>query len=158
MESAVITFHPHPSVVLKKGTKHVKYIAPMSEKKAILESLDVDRLYVITFNKPLSSLSPEVFIDHFITGLNIKHLVAGFDFTYGYKGKGNMENIAQFTKGHFTYTTIPKVEYQGEKISSTKIRQYMENGNIQAVNTLLGRDRKSTRLNSSHVAISYAVF
>src|SRR5699024_11238416 len=62
-----------------------------------------------------------------------------FDFISGDESKGNMENIAQFTKGQFTYTTIAKVEYQGEKISSTKIRRDMENGNIQAVNTLLGR-------------------
>src|SRR5690625_870352 len=54
LESAVITFHPHPSVVLKKDTKHVQYITPMREKQEILQQMDVDRLYIIEFNQELS--------------------------------------------------------------------------------------------------------
>lgn len=144
MESAVITFHPHPSVVLKKGQQHVKYITPLKEKKAILQQLNVDRVYVITFNKELSSLLPEEFINHFIIGLNIRHVIAGFDYTYGYKGQGNMENISQYSKGFFTHTTIPKIEHDNEKISSTKIRQLMAEGKIKDINTLLGRPFRTT--------------
>lgn len=144
MESAVITFHPHPSVVLKQGQQHVKYITPLREKQEILQQLNVDRLYVITFNKKLSSLLPEEFIHHFIIGLNIKHVVAGFDFTYGHKGLGNMENIDQFSKGFFTHTTIAKIKNNNEKISSTNIRRLLKSGNISHVNTLLGRPFRTT--------------
>ncbi|WP_373896051.1 bifunctional riboflavin kinase/FAD synthetase [Virgibacillus natechei] len=139
MESAVITFHPHPSVVLKKSTQHVKYITPLREKEEALQKLDVDRLYIIEFNKELSSLSPQVFIDHFIIGLNIKHLVAGFDYSYGHKGRGNMDVIHEHTRDKFTYTTIDKVTLNEEKISSTKIRELLKAGNMQEVSTLLGR-------------------
>ncbi|MUK89869.1 bifunctional riboflavin kinase/FAD synthetase [Ornithinibacillus sp. L9] len=139
MESAVITFHPHPSVVLNKEKKHVKYITPMREKKEVLTRMNVDRLYIITFNKELSSLSPEDFIDHFIIGLNIKHLVAGFDFSYGHKGKGNMNVIGDHAKGLFTYTTVDKVINEGEKISSTRIRKLLDQGNVEKVQELLGR-------------------
>ncbi|MEN1966831.1 bifunctional riboflavin kinase/FAD synthetase [Lentibacillus sp. N15] len=139
MESAVITFHPHPSVVLKKDVQHVQYITPLQEKRSILAKMDVDRLYIITFNKELSSLSPQQFIDDFIIGLNIKHLVAGFDYSFGFKGKGNMNNIAAYTRDAFTYTTISKVEMDDEKISSTKIRGLLKTGNVQAVRELLGR-------------------
>src|SRR5690625_4059818 len=92
-ESAVISFHPHPSVVLNKENKPVHYITPIDEKECYLKNMGVDRLYVITFNKELSLLTPEAFIDHFILRLHITHLVAGFDFTFGHKGAGNMENI-----------------------------------------------------------------
>lgn len=139
MENAVITFHPHPSVVLKKDTQHVKYITPMREKKEILKKLRVDRLYIIKFNKELSLLSPQEFIDHFIIGLNIKHLVAGFDYSFGHKGKGNMNNIAEYTRGLFTHTTIDKVLSGKEKISSTKIRELLNSGNVEEANVLLSR-------------------
>ncbi|WP_010093359.1 bifunctional riboflavin kinase/FAD synthetase [Ornithinibacillus scapharcae] len=138
MESAVITFYPHPSVVLKDN-HDVKYITPLREKQEIMESLGVDRLYIISFTKELSSLSPQEFINHFIMGLNIHHVVAGFDFTYGHKGKGNMETISEHSKGLFGYTTIDKVTLGNEKISSTRIRNLLALGDMELVKTLLER-------------------
>ena len=79
--SAVISFYPHPSVVLQKNVGSVSYITPQSEKETMLASLGVDKFYIISFNKELSLLSPKDFIDHFIIGLHIKHPAAGFDFT-----------------------------------------------------------------------------
>src|SRR5699024_2176854 len=139
MESAVITFHPHPSVVLQKEKKQIQYITPLREKKEILQRLNVDRLYIITFNKELSMLSPQEFIDHFIIGLNIKHLVAGFDFSYGHKGKGDMNTIQSQSRDVFMFTTIDKIEANGEKISSTRIRKLLDAGNVEHVNDLLNR-------------------
>lgn len=139
MESAVITFHPHPSVVLNKQKKNVKYITPIRQKQEILQQMNVDRLYIIKFNEELSSLSPQQFIDHFIIGLHIKHVVAGFDFTFGHKGSGNMDNINQYTRDLFTYTTVSKVKNDEEKISSTRIRNLLASGDVTQVNELLGR-------------------
>lgn len=139
LESTMITFHPHPSVVLNKEVENVKYITPLKEKQRILQKMDVDRLYIIKFNHELSLLSPEEFIDHFIIGLHIKHMVAGFDFTYGHKGKGNMKDISTYAKGNFTFTTVSKVKENDEKISSTRIRKQLERGEIAEVNKLLGR-------------------
>lgn len=139
MESAVITFHPHPSAVLRNEGKEVKYITPIKEKQEILQQLNVDRLYIIKFNHELSQLSPQVFIDHFIKGLHIKHLIAGFDFTFGYKGQGNMKDMSKYAKGSFTTKTIHQVSQDYEKISSTKIRECLTSGRIEIVNQLLGR-------------------
>ncbi|WP_404459280.1 riboflavin biosynthesis protein RibF [Oceanobacillus kapialis] len=139
MESAVITFHPHPSVVLKKDVQHVKYITPIREKQEILQKLDVDRLYIIQFNKELAALSPQAFVDHFLKGLHIKHVVAGFDFSYGHKGKGNMQTIEEHANGVFSTTQVDKVVLDGEKISSTKIRSLLKEGRLEEVTNLLGR-------------------
>lgn len=139
MESAVITFHPHPSVILKSENKKIKYITPLEEKQEIIKNLHVDRLYIIEFSKDLSLLSPQKFIDHFIISLHIKGLIAGFDYTYGHKGQGNMENISLYANNHFTYRIIPKVELSNEKISSTRIRELLTSGKMEEVNTLLGR-------------------
>ncbi|RKQ37526.1 bifunctional riboflavin kinase/FAD synthetase [Oceanobacillus halophilus] len=139
MESAVITFHPHPSVVLRKGNHQVKYITTMKEKTRIIKELGVDRLYIIEFSKELSKLSPQEFIDHFIIGLNIKHLVAGFDYTFGHKGSGNMMNISNYSREAFTYTTIAKVMSENDKVSSTRIRKLLEDGEVEEANYLLNR-------------------
>ncbi|HLR01562.1 MAG TPA: riboflavin biosynthesis protein RibF [Virgibacillus sp.] len=139
MESAVFTFHPHPSVVFDQNVTHVAYITPLFEKKQILEELQVDRLYIITFDDALASLAPQAFIDHFIIGLNIKHLVAGFDFTYGPKDIANMSTIGKHSRGLFTYTMIEKIVWNDKKVSSTAIRSCLKEGNIERTNVLLGR-------------------
>ncbi|WP_085992373.1 bifunctional riboflavin kinase/FAD synthetase [Oceanobacillus senegalensis] len=139
MESAVITFHPHPSVVLKKEHSNIRYITPIQDKIKILENLGVKRLYIINFNRELSQLSPQEFIDYFIIGLNIKHVVAGFDYTFGHKGRGNMDNIKNYTRGKFTYKAVDKVTEDNEKVSSTRIRELLRTGKIDVANKLLKR-------------------
>lgn len=136
---SIITFHPHPSVVLNSPNKTVKYITPLSEKEKLLEEMGVDEIYVIKFNKELSLVEPDEFITHFIVGLNITHLVAGFDFSYGHKGKGNMSNIKEYAKERFTYEAVKKVEINDEKVSSTKIRELLSVGAVDKAASLLGR-------------------
>ncbi|WP_077621924.1 bifunctional riboflavin kinase/FAD synthetase [Sediminibacillus massiliensis] len=138
-ESAVITFHPHPSVVLRRGQQQVNYLTPLSEKQEILKGMGIERMYVITFNEELSRLEPQDFADHFLIGLNIKHLVSGFDFSYGYKGKGSVDTIEEHSRGSFSFTAVEKVEMDHHKVSSTLIRDCLRNGDIEKANELLGR-------------------
>ncbi|MDC3414096.1 bifunctional riboflavin kinase/FAD synthetase [Aquibacillus sp. 3ASR75-11] len=138
-ESAVITFDPHPSVVLKKDRKHVNYITPLKEKEALITEMGVDRLYIIHFNSELAQLDPKAFIDHFIIGLRIQHLVAGFDFSYGYKGKGSTATLPLHSDNQFEVTIIPKIVNNGTKISSTLIRSYLAEGDMEEANQLLDR-------------------
>lgn len=139
LKSAVITFFPHPSVVLNKDKSDVQYITPSVEKEKVLEDLNVDFLYIIKFNKDLASMSPEKFLSEFIISLNVKHLIAGFDFTFGFKGAANMENIESFSKSAFTAEVVPKVQLNDEKISSTKVRSLLKEGKVDHAHTLLGR-------------------
>lgn len=141
---AVISFHPHPSVILKGTKEEVRYITTIEEKRAILEEMGVDYLYVITFNEALSKLSPQAFIDHFIVGLHITHLVAGFDYTFGHKGAGNMENIDEMANGRFATTVVDKLAQDNEKISSTRIRKLLREGAVKDVAHLLGRVYETT--------------
>lgn len=143
-QSAVISFHPHPSVVLNKPKEEVRYITTVEEKTEILKEMGVDQFYIITFNEALSKLSPEKFVDHFIIGLHITHLVAGFDYTFGHKGAGNMDNIVDMANGQFTTTVVKKQENAAEKISSTRIRNHLRNGAVEEVKNLLGRVYKTT--------------
>ncbi|SRR5699024_565451 len=136
---SIITFHPHPSVVLNSPNKTVKYITPQTEKERLLNEMGVDQVFVIKFNEELSQVKPDEFIEHFIVGLNIIHLVAGFDFSFGHKGQGNMTNIENFAKNRFTFEALSKVEINESKVSSTKIRKLLAEGLVKEAGYLLGR-------------------
>ncbi|WLR52382.1 bifunctional riboflavin kinase/FAD synthetase [Bacillus tianshenii] len=139
IKSAVMTFHPHPSVVLRKGKQHVRYITPPQEKAEQIEKLGIDILYIVKFDHGLSDLLPQEFVDEFLIRLNVKHVVAGFDFSYGRLGKGKMETLPFHSRGNFAQTTVGKVEKGSEKVSSTLIRQKIESGEVDELSQLLGR-------------------
>lgn len=138
-KSAVMTFHPHPSVVLGKKEAHVQLITPLREKERLIAQLGVDYLYVVEFTPSFADLLPQQFVDQYIIDFHVKHVVAGFDFTYGRLGKGTMETLPFHAREQFTYTTVPKLAKNGEKVSSTYIRQLLKNGDVDQLPPLLGR-------------------
>jgi len=142
LKSAVMTFDPHPSVVLKKDVQHIEYITPLKEKIALIESLGIDILFVVEFTEMFASLLPQQFVDQYIIGLNIQHVVAGFDFTYGQLGKGTMETLPFHSREQFTQTVIEKQMEVDRKISSTLIRNVLRSGDVQYAAKLLGRPHK----------------
>src|SRR5699024_11748041 len=103
-----------------------------------------DIFYIIYYNKVLSLLSPKFFIYYLIIALHIKHLVAGFDFTSGHKGKGNMDNIDLYRNGAFQVSAVDKVEVDSEKASSTNIRKALKEGEINLANHVHGRHFTTT--------------
>ncbi|NCU16486.1 bifunctional riboflavin kinase/FAD synthetase [Pallidibacillus pasinlerensis] len=138
-KSAVMTFDPSPKEVLSKNPENVKYITLLDEKIEIIEKLGLDYLFIVPFTRELASFTPEYFIDNYIIQLNVKHLTAGFDYTYGKFGKGTMETIRDHSKGQFNHTTVGKVTKNKEKISSTLIRSLISEGKVEEVNEYLGR-------------------
>jgi riboflavin kinase / FMN adenylyltransferase len=137
--SAVMTFDPHPSVVLGKNEKHVQYITPLAEKINLIEELGIDYLFIVNFTAEFANLLPQEFIDQYVIDLNVKHVVAGFDFSYGRMGKGSMEILPFHSREKFTFTIVDKFTCGDEKVSSTRIRQYIKNGRTAELPELLGR-------------------
>nr|WP_245628150.1 riboflavin biosynthesis protein RibF [Shouchella shacheensis] len=138
LQSAVMTFHPHPKEVLANPKEPMRYLTPMQEKEARIRELDVDVLYEIHFTRGFSHLTPQQFVDQFIVGLSVLHVVAGFDFTYGVKGEGDMERLSEYAKGRFMQTTVEKVTKADDKISSTRIRHLLTEGDVGKIEELLG--------------------
>jgi riboflavin kinase / FMN adenylyltransferase len=138
MQCAVMTFDPHPSVVLR-GKKAVKYITPLEDKISQIEMLGIDLLYIIEFTEQFANLLPQEFVDQFIIGFNVKHVVAGFDFSYGRLGKGTMETLPFHSRNQFTQTTVEKLAEKDTKISSTLIREFIANGEVEELPNYLGR-------------------
>lgn len=139
VKSAVMTFDPHPSIVLGGRKEKVFYITPLKQKLDILENLGVDTTFVVQFTSELAKLSPEQFIEHFIRDLNVVHVTAGFDFTFGAFGKGNMEVMKSLSNNEFGVTVVEKQQDDVDKISSTRIRTYLKEGNMEKAAELLGR-------------------
>lgn len=139
VKSAVMTFDPHPSIVLGGRREKVFYITPLKQKLEILEELGVDVTFVVQFTSELAKLSPEQFVEHFIQNLNVVHVTAGFDFTFGAFGKGNMEVMKELSKGDFGVTVVEKQQDEMDKISSTRIRAYLKEGDMEKAADLLGR-------------------
>ncbi|GEK32516.1 riboflavin biosynthesis protein RibF [Kurthia sibirica] len=136
---AVMTFDPHPSIVLGQSKDPVFYITPLKQKIKILERLDVDTLFVVRFTSDFAQLSPETFIELFIEKLQVKHVTAGFDYTFGKKGQGTMQVMQNLSKGRFTVQIVEKQQENDEKISSTRIRKLLKDGDMATVHQLLGR-------------------
>ncbi len=136
---AVMTFDPHPSIVLGQRKEQVFYITPLKQKLEILEELQVDTVFVVRFTSDFAKLSPQQFVEVFIRNLNIRHVTAGFDFTFGVKGSGTMKDLEVMSNGDYGVSVVEKQQLDSEKISSTRIRQALKEGDMEQVRELLGR-------------------
>ncbi|HZG70614.1 MAG TPA: FAD synthetase family protein [Chondromyces sp.] len=135
---AVMSFFPHPKAVLSKGKKKVDYLLPLKEKQRILSRLGVDRFYIVQFDPEFASLSPQQFVNKYLLQLGAVHVVAGFDYAYGCRGEGNMDRMKKDSGGILDVTKVEKVELDGEKISSTLVREKIRAGEIDRLPAYLG--------------------
>lgn len=133
---ALMTFDHYPMYVLGK-VKEEHCLTTIQDRQYLLEQLGFDYLFVIQFTKDVANISPEEFIRKYITSCHIKHLVCGFDFRFGKSNQGTVDFLRQ--QSEFDIDVIEEVLYRGEKISSTRIRHVLEEGNIDHVTALLGR-------------------
>lgn len=134
--SAVMTFNPHPKEVIF-GEK-VNYLMSFTEKKKKLAKMGIDILYCIRFTKEIAAMSPKTFVEDFLIRLQAQHVVVGFDFTYGYKAKGNVHTLLEDGDYRYGLTVIPKIEKAGEKVGSTQIRNLIRKGFVDQVPDFLG--------------------
>lgn len=145
LKKALMTFDPHPSVVLNPNKMRTDYITPLEEKKRILKSLNIDYLFIVPFTSNFAQMEERDFIEDYLTKNKVKELIAGFDYTYGKYGKGNMLKLKEDAKG-FNVTAVSKKCLIEDKVSTTQIRKDISSGNIRHANKQLGRPYKITGL------------
>jgi len=139
LKFAVMTFDPHPNEVIKSD-KDRRYLTPLASKIERMAAIGVDKLFVIRFNLSFASLPPSDFIKQYIIDLQAKHIVVGFDFTFGYKAQGNIDYLQNVSKnGPFETTVISKRIMNDNKISSTLIRELIKGGDVHLVPYYLGK-------------------
>ena len=136
LESCVITFEPDPSEIYGNESDR-RHLLTDDMKYEMFRNRGISRVYVISFDENTSRMSPESFIE-FLNSLNIRELVCGFDFSFGYKGKGNTGTLRNSKKRDFSITVIDPVTYNDRKISSRDISDLIINGKMKEAEMMLG--------------------
>ena len=139
LKSIILTFNPHPKVVLNK-ISNFSFLSTYDEKNTIFKSLDFDFLVVKKFDDAFSKLTPEEFVrDILVEKLNVKHVVIGYDHHFGRNGDASYKTLNELSKVYnFKVTQIDAYIKDGISVSSTKIRNYISKGNFKLANKLLG--------------------
>jgi riboflavin kinase/FMN adenylyltransferase len=138
--NVVITFHPHPRTVLGSNNS-VKMLSTQDEKITLLEKHGVENFLAINFTKEFASLTAEEFIyDYLINGIGLSEIVLGHDHHFGKGRTGNVELLKEIgAKEKFSVTTVDAFFINDEVVSSTKIRNALNEGDLKRANNLLGR-------------------
>ena len=140
-ESVVLTFHPHPRLVLQPERKDLKLLHSLPEKIATLEKYGIDHLIVVPFDKAFSSQSPTDYVHNFLLkNFNPACIVIGYDHKFGKDRSGNIDLLKKEIPKAIEIIEIEKEELNDLAISSTKVRNAIAEGNMQLATSLLGHN------------------
>ncbi|MBU3025932.1 bifunctional riboflavin kinase/FAD synthetase [Zobellia galactanivorans] len=139
LKSTVLTFFPHPRMVLQKDT-NIKLLNTIAEKTKILEALGLDLLIIHPFTQEFSRLSATEFVrDNLVNQLHTKKIIIGYDHRFGRNRNANITDLRAFgSTFNFEVEEISAQEIDAVSVSSTKIRKALEAGDIATANTYLG--------------------
>lgn len=136
LRSMLICFDPDPVELIKK--KKVKHILPYKERIKRIKELGIDDIVLFEFDESLMNMDYRTFINEYLNNMNIKELICGFDFTFGYKAKGNIKSLDRYFDGKLNI--VEEVKLYGKKVSTTRIKKEISRNNFKLVGKLLGYD------------------
>lgn len=140
--SLVISLWPHPRIVLGNDPSKFRLLNTLEYKTQLLEESGVDALLILDFNLKLAELSPRVFLEEVIyRQLQPTAILMGYDHRFGHNGEGNFELLKKFADARElpVYQGSP-FSIDGVPVSSTRIRSYLVNGEIEQATRSLGRE------------------
>lgn len=136
--SAVLTFDSLPSDIFITDQKPM-HLFTLEEKKTAFGSTGIDYICVIPFDKRFASLESGAFESLLLNSFSPVNIVAGYNYTYGRHAHGNVDTLKEFGNKHgCNIEIIPPVIFDGEPVSSTRIRECINAGSIEKANMLLG--------------------
>ena len=143
--SVAVTFDRHPDALLNPGAVKQALTGPI-QKQYLLREAGVDALLTLAFDEELAALSPQDFVRQvLVESLKARWVLVGENFRFGAKGAGDVSLLVELGKEHgFRVTVVPPVTIDGEVVSTTRIREYLDDGNIKKANELLGRPHLTT--------------
>lgn len=138
LQSAILTFFPHPRMVLQQNTD-LKLINTIEEKTKILESTGLDHLVIHPFSTSFSRLSAQQYVEEFIVEkLNAKIVIIGYDHRFGRNRNASIDELKEMAIHYkFEVIEISKQDIDEVGISSTKIRKALEHGQLEKANRYL---------------------
>ncbi|MCG5644957.1 bifunctional riboflavin kinase/FAD synthetase [Flavobacteriaceae bacterium LSUCC0859] len=139
LPSVVLTFFPHPRMVLQQDSQ-IRMLQSIDERAEKLEALGVDYLVVYPFTKEFSRMHAQDFVSEILVhGLHAKHILIGYDHRFGRNRNANIEDLKRYgVSFNFEVTEISAREIDALAVSSTKIRKALQKGDVQKAATFLG--------------------
>lgn len=140
-ETVLITFWPHPRLVLHPHNHQLRLLSTFEEKANLLRQLGIDHLVTIPFTQEFSQMSSKEFIQQIlIDRIHTRKLVIGYDHRFGKNREGSFEYLQQHSQEFgFELEEISREDVEEIGVSSTKIRKALESGDIRTANLYLGR-------------------
>jgi riboflavin kinase/FMN adenylyltransferase len=139
--SIIATFDPHPDIIINPES-NVFLLTTLEERISLIKDTDVDVFLIIKFNKMMSKMSPEDFISKILVdSLQVKEIFVGFNYKFGFRGKGNPDILREYSKIYkFETHILEPIIANNTIISSTRIKDYIKSGEIGKAKKLLGHD------------------
>jgi riboflavin kinase / FMN adenylyltransferase len=141
-ESVIITFYPHPRLVLSENSSNLTFLTSLEEKTSLLEKEGVNHLIIIPFDHDLSNKEACQFIeDVLIKKIGTKCLIVGFNHRFGKKGESDYRTIRQCAESfNIIVEQVEAVQTDLGVVSSSSIREALLSGKLSEANSLLGYD------------------
>jgi len=137
LRSIILTFFPHPRNIV--SSEIIKSISTIDEKIKIFSDLGIDELIIQKFDKSFASMDAKEFIELLVDNLKIKKIIVGYNHRFGKNRSADINVLKDFSlKYDFEVLEIKAFEVENIKISSTKIRDAIQQGNIKLCNNYLG--------------------
>lgn len=139
-ETVILTFFPHPRMILHPEDESLKLITTIAEKAELLERIGVDHLIITPFSRDFSNQSAESYIrDVLVNKIGTKKIVIGYDHRFGKDRQGGFEDLQRLSPVYgFDVVEIPEQDINEVAISSTRIRNALLSGDIHLANAFLG--------------------
>ncbi len=141
-ETVLLTFFPHPRMVVFPEDNRLKLINTLEEKIKLLEDFGLQHLVILPFSKEFSRVSPTEYVrDFLVNKLNVNTLVIGYDHRFGRNREGDINLLKELSPVYdFKVEEIPAREIDDIKVSSTKIREALSQGDIKTAKEYLQHD------------------
>lgn len=139
LPAAVLTFYPHPAVVLR-NLSGMYYLTPPEEKAECLGKLGVDYVITYGFSRQVANRTAREFLSEVHQSLRFSHLLIGYDFALGRGREGNAEVLREIgLEYHYTVDVLAPINLDGAIISSSQVRKALSEGQVEQAARLLGR-------------------
>ncbi|GGG85967.1 riboflavin biosynthesis protein [Parapedobacter pyrenivorans] len=139
-ETVLLTFFPHPRMILHPEDDSLRIISDIEEKVQRLAEAGIDHLIITPFTRDFSNLSPEAYIREVLVGkIGTKKIVIGYDHRFGKDRKGSLKDLLEHAEIYgYSVEQIPEQDINDVAVSSTKIREALIKGDIDTANACLG--------------------
>lgn len=139
-EAVILTFFPHPRMILHPDDLNIKLISTMDEKAERLAELGIDHLIITPFTRDFSNLTPQEYIREILVDkIGTSQIIIGYDHRFGKDRKGGLEELQKFASDFgFEVEEIPEQDINDVSVSSTKIRNAILSGDVKTAHDFLG--------------------